>query len=107
MNFLFLRPVKDHAAIALTRVLTRVNNRRAKPVGIPVLIRRCMLLLLLIFCANVEAQVSSLLNPTFGYSFLNTTGTYTSLGTGGTVFQSGTTLNTDAVSASIALPFPF
>ena len=56
---------------------------------------------------NVKAQVSVLLNPTYGYTFLNTTSTYTSLGAGGTVFQSGTTINTDGVSASIALPFTF
>jgi hypothetical protein len=58
-------------------------------------------------CTMVKAQVSSLVNPTYGYTFLNTTSTYTSLGAGGTVFQTGTAINTDGVSASIALPFTF
>jgi hypothetical protein len=55
----------------------------------------------------IQAQVSNLLNPTYGYTFLNTTSTYTSLGATGTVFQSGATLNTDGVSTAIALPFTF
>ena len=54
-----------------------------------------------IFC-----QVSSNLNPTYGYTFLNTTGTYTPL-SGATVFQSGTAINTDGVSSAITLPFTF
>lgn len=53
-----------------------------------------------------NAQVSLLLNPTYGYTFANSSGTYTPL-SGGTVFQSGATLNTDANSAAITLPFVF
>ncbi|HPH93081.1 MAG TPA: hypothetical protein PLZ68_19805, partial [Ferruginibacter sp.] len=67
-----------------------------------------MLLAFVLFTtAQINAQVSSLVNPTYGYTFLNTTSTYTSLGAGGTVFQSGSAINTDGVSASIALPFTF
>lgn len=52
------------------------------------------------------AQVTSLLNPTYGYIFSNSLGTYTAL-SGGTVFQSGLALNTNTVSGAIPLPFPF
>ncbi len=63
--------------------------------------------LLLAGMLNVaQAQVSVLLNPTYGYTFANSLGTYTTL-SGGTVFQSGATLSTDAVSAAITLPFTF
>jgi hypothetical protein len=59
------------------------------------------------FMQNANAQVSVLLNPSgYGYTFLNTTTTYTAL-TGGTVFQAGATLNTDANSSAISLPFVF
>ncbi|HPI55041.1 MAG TPA: hypothetical protein PLU10_10135, partial [Chitinophagaceae bacterium] len=62
-------------------------------------------MLLVVGIAN--AQVSSLVNPTYGYTFLNTTSTFTSLGTGGTVFQTGTAINTNGVSGAITLPFAF
>ena len=55
---------------------------------------------------NASAQISNLMNPTYGYIFANGTSTYTAL-SGGTSFQSGATLNTDGVSASITLPFAF
>ncbi|WP_445454483.1 T9SS type A sorting domain-containing protein [Flavobacterium sp. 25HG05S-40] len=55
---------------------------------------------------TTKAQVSSLMNPTYGYTFLNTTSTYTAL-SGATVYQSGTAINTDAVSSAITLPFVF
>jgi hypothetical protein len=61
---------------------------------------------LMMVSVTLNAQVSGLLNPTYGYTFTNTTTTYTPL-TGGTVYQSGTALNTDAVSAAITLPFTF
>lgn len=54
-----------------------------------------------------DAQVSVLLNPSsYGYTFSSAAGTYTTL-SGGTVFQTGATLNTDANSAAITLPFTF
>ena len=51
-------------------------------------------------------QVSSLLNPSYGYTFSNSSGTYTGL-SGATVFQSGSAISTDGVSSAITLPFTF
>ncbi|MGC4041174.1 MAG: GEVED domain-containing protein [Flavobacterium sp.] len=57
---------------------------------------------------KAEAQVSALLNSTYGYTFSNSTSvTYTSLGTSGTVFQTGSAISTDGVSSAITLPFVF
>lgn len=46
-------------------------------------------------------------NTNNGYGFTQSTGTYTPLSAGRTIWQSGTTLGTDAVSAAINLPSPF
>ncbi|HMT55206.1 MAG TPA: hypothetical protein PKD16_19470 [Saprospiraceae bacterium] len=66
------------------------------------------LILPCIFLASTLSygQVSSLLNPTYGYTFSNSSGTYTAL-TGATVFQSGSAITTDGVSSAITLPFTF
>jgi hypothetical protein len=56
-------------------------------------------LTLLLVTYNSNAQVSN-------YTFGNTTGTYTAL-TSGTTWQSGATLNTDAISGQIPLGFTF
>ena len=62
---------------------------------------------LLLVWSQLCSQVSLNLNPSgYGYTFSSSSGTYTPL-TGGTVFQSGATLNTDANSAGIALPWVF
>jgi hypothetical protein len=64
-------------------------------------------LFIYLFLSNtLVGQVSLNLNPTYGYTFSNSTGTYTPL-SGATVFQSGSTINTDAVSSAITLPFTF
>lgn len=66
------------------------------------------LILPCIFLASTLSygQVSSLLNPTYGYTFSNSSGTYTAI-TGATVFQSGSAITTDGVSSAITLPFTF
>ena len=62
--------------------------------------------MLFAICFNSNAQVSALLNPTYGYTFSNINGSYNPLTTG-TVFQSGVSLNTDIVSGAITLPSAF
>ncbi|HMT29064.1 MAG TPA: hypothetical protein PKD91_07280, partial [Bacteroidia bacterium] len=81
------------------------NNLRLKSPGR--FVRWVTAMMLLTLCGfSSMAQVSQLLNPTYGYIFTSAAGTYTPL-SGGTVFQSGTSLNTDGVSGSISLPFAF
>lgn len=56
---------------------------------------------------NGTASVAgTALAGTTAYTFAQSSGTYTAI-TGGTVFQSGTSLNTDAVSAAVNIGFNF
>jgi len=68
-------------------------------------------LLTVLTTTGVVAQVgpptnSTALAGTTAYSFAQSSGTYSAI-TGGTVFQSGATMSTNAVSASISLGFSF
>jgi hypothetical protein len=70
-----------------------------------------LILTLLFACSSLTAQVGppnsgTALAGTTAYTYASSSGTYTAI-TGGTVYQSGTMLNTDAVSAAVNIGFDF